>query len=343
MPLSSREIDVLITIVQDYIATATPVGSRTVAKKSDLQLSPASMRNTMADLTDKGYLLQPHTSAGRIPTVEAFRFYLDTTLRLHPLTETRRQDIRQSMADSGLDMSNMLSQAAKVLSNMSHQASLITAPSRDDVRWREIEFALIKPGLVLAVLILEGGMVQNKLVKVEKSLSGDDLLQFANYLNAHYRGRNLSEARRSIHRALLEEKRRLKRMYADALTLAREAFEHTETREVYVDGAVNMLDYVEFADIARMREILRLLEERSRLLEVLDRTIVGEGIKITLAQEANLEEFNDLSVVSSPYGGEGEAQGIISVIGPQRMDYATVVPVVDYLAKTLTHLLKARY
>ena len=343
MPLNSREVDVLITIVQDYISTATPVGSRTVAKKSELRLSPASMRNTMADLTDKGYLLQPHTSAGRIPTVEAFRFYLDTTLRLHPLTETRRQDIRQSMADSGLDMSNMLSQAAKVLSNMSHQASLILAPSRDDVRWREIEFALIKPGLVLAVLILEGGMVQNKLVKVDKDISGNDLVKFANYLNAHYRGRNLSEARRSIHRALLEEKRRLKRLYADALALAREAFENTEAREVYVDGAVNMLDYVEFADIARMREILRLLEERSRLLEVLDRTIVGEGIKITLAQEANLEELGDLSVVSSPYGEEGAAQGVISVIGHQRMDYATVVPVVDYLAKTLTHLLKARY
>ncbi len=343
MQLNAREIEVLITIVQDYISTGTPVGSRTVAKKSDLQLSPASMRNTMADLADKGYLIQPHTSAGRAPTVEAFRFYLDTTLRLHPLTETRRQDIRQTMVESGLDMSNMLSQAAKVLSSMSHQASFVLAPSRDDVRWREIEFALIKPGLVLAMLILEGGMVQNKLVKVEEGIYKDDLLQFANYLHAHYRGRNLSEARRSILGELLEEKRRLKRLYVDALRLAQEAFEDSEAREVYVDGAVNMLDYVEFADIARMREILRLLEERSRLLEVLDRTIVGEGIKITLAQEANLEEFNDLSVVSSPYGGEGVAQGVISIIGPQRMDYSTVVPVVDYLAKTLTHLLKARY
>lgn len=343
MPLTTREIEVLITIVEDYISTALPVGSRTVAKKSLLRLSPASMRNTMADLTEKGYLIQPHTSAGRIPTVEAFRYYLDTTLSLNPLSEDKKQVIRLEMESSGRDMGRMLRRASSLLSGMSHQVSMVMAPSQEDVRWREIGLALVRPRLVLVVLILDGGLVHNRVVEVAEDISSDELNSFANYLNDHFRGQSLVEARRFIRNSLLAGKRRLQNMYLRALSLAEQAFADQVERDIYVEGAENMFDHVEFADAIRMREIMHFLNERSRLLEILDKTIKSEELRITLTQETDLSNLGECSLVAAPYGEEGQRLGVVSVIGPQRMDYATVVPLVDYVSRVLTSLLKDRF
>ena len=342
-PLKPRELDVLITIVEDYISTALPVGSRTVAKKSSLRLSPASMRNTMADLTDKGYLHQPHTSAGRIPTVEAFRFYLDTTLRLNPLSEDKKRSITLGMQSTDQDMTSILRKAGSLLSGLSHQVSMVLAPSREEVRWREIGLALIRPRLILVVLVMDGGMVHNRVIEIDEEVSADELASFANYLNEHFRGRPLVEARRFIRDSLLAGKRRLQKMYLRALTLAEQIFAQQAERDVFVDGAENMFDYVEFSDKARMREIMHFLNERSKMLEILDKSIEAEELRITLAQETDLSELGECSLVAAPYSHEGRPLGVVSVIGPQRMDYASVVPLVDHMSRVLTSLLKDRF
>lgn len=341
--LLPREEQVLKIIIEDYIAKAMPVGSRTVAKKSELKLSPASMRNVMSDLTDKGYLEQPHTSAGRIPTVRAFRHYLDSAFMPLQLTEERKSAISQQLQQAGLELSDVLGQASKLVSNLSNQVSLVLAPRHEDVRWREIDFALVKPGLVLAVLILDGGIVQNKLLPVEEDVTKDELDKFRNYLNEHYKGLTLSEARRRIVSELENAKRRLKMLYRRALRLARTTFDENPLREVYVDGTLNILEHAEFADVGKMREILRLLEERTRLLTILDKTITGEGIKIMLGQEAELDDLQGCSVVCSAYGDEIRPLGVVSVIGPLRMDYARVIPVVDYISQALTGMIKERF
>jgi heat-inducible transcriptional repressor len=341
--LTHREIDVLKTIVEEYIASAQPVGSRTVAKKSGLRLSPASIRNTMADLTEKGFLEQPHTSAGRAPTVDAFRFYLSTELRMEPLDQGFRQRVGQELTSAGLELTNVLNQASRLISSFSHQVSMILSPSRDDVRWREIDFSLIKPRLVLAVLVLEGGIVQNKLIQTDEDLSADDMVQFANYLNDNFRGLTLHEARQNILAELKNAEQHLKKLYSRALVLARLAFEDLPGREVFVDGAVNMFDHVEFSDIGKMRDIMRFLEERGRLLNLLDRTIAEKGIKITFGQDAEVDDLRDCTVVSAPYGGRQQSMGVVGVIGPMRMNYAVVVPVVDYVAKALTSVLKKNF
>lgn len=344
MPLTQREIEVLITVVEDYITNAAPVGSRTVAKKSGLRLSPASMRNTMADLTDKGYLGQPHTSSGRVPTLKAFRFYLDSTLQPAPLPEQDQVDIMRYLDRAGLDLNDILSQATRLVSSLSNQLTMVLSPDRDEVRLREIDFTLIKPRLILAVLILEGGIVQNKLLEVDEELTKDDLRRFSNYLNEHYQGLPLSEARVRILSELQGAKERLQLMYQRALRLARHALESARQREVYVEGTVNMLNHVEFSNIARMRDVLNLIEERGRLLELLDKTIVAEeGARVTLGGEADLEDLSECSVISAPYGGDSMRMGVVGVIGPVRMDYARVVPVVDYIAQALTHLLRQRF
>ncbi len=342
--LAGREIDVLKTIIEEYIATGAPVGSRLVAKKSTLKLSPASMRNVMADLTEKGYLAQPHTSAGRIPTPEAFRFYLGSQLMPHPLPPELKDRIGQTLSSAGFDLKDILTEASRLASTMTNQVCMIVAPSQDEARWKEIDFVLIKPGLVLAVLVLEGGIVQNKLIPVGETYTQDDLVKFSNYLNEHFRGRSLSRARRLIHRELQGAKRQIEALSRRALRLARSTFDEPSSRDIIVDGATNIFAHAEFAEVEKMREIFTLLEERSRLLELLDRTIAHEGIKVTLCADVQLNQLQECSLVSSSYGDFGEQpMGVVGVMGPVRMDYANVLPLVDCIAKTLTDMLKERF
>ncbi len=400
MTLAQREADVLSTIIESYIATAMPVGSRTVAGASRLRLSAASMRNTMADLTDKGYLEQPHTSAGRIPTAKAFRVYVDSLLRLRPISREEKGEILSRLTQQGLEISQMLQQASAMVSSLSHQVALVLAPGGNDVRWRRMDFALLADKLVLAVLVLDGGIVRNRVVPVEEHVTADDLTSFANYLNCHYTGLTLSEARLRILNEMHSAEAHLERLCSRALLLARLAFndQHEEERQIFVDGTLTLLDKAEFTDSGRMRDLLALLEERSRLLRLLDSTMRGTDVSVSIAPsiaadpdevppgEACRDEacagygrgragtanglhhalagqrtahqaahcaagskdagadrgLVGLSVISAPYGGETPL-GVVSVIGPLRMDYGTVVPVVDCISKSLSTLLKDRF
>ncbi len=331
------------TIIEEYVATGAPVGSRSVSKKSGLKLSAASMRSVMADLTDKGLLNQPHTSAGRVPSPEAFRFYLRDVVTLPPLSREQQTRIGHAMADAGLELKSLLGEASRLASSLTNQVGMIVTPSREDARWREIDFVRVKPGLVLAVLVLEGGIVQNKLLQVDANYSQDDLVTFSNYLNDHFRGRTLTQARGLILQELQGAKRRLQHLAKSALDLADSTFADADSREVIVEGAVNIFAHAEFAEKDTMREIVALLEERSRLLELLDKTIANEGVNVTFCSDVPLGGLDRCSLVSTPYGGEETPKGVVGIMGPVRMNYATVLPLVDYIAKTLTHILKQRF
>ena len=343
MPLDAREHTVLTTIVDQYIADAAPVGSRAVARISGLTLSAASIRNTMADLTDNGFLDQPHTSAGRVPTAKAFRYYLDTVLQRPALAESDRMLIEEHLGSAGLELTDILRHASKLLSSFSRQVSMVLAPAKDDVRWRHIDFTLVSPGLVMAVLVLEGGLVQNRLVEAEPGLTLDDLTTFGNYLNHHYTGRTLGEVRASLVSELDGARRRLKGMYRRALHLARDAFAADLERDFFFDGASNLPGQPEFADLDNMRELLHLLEERTRLLELLDRTMEGGRIKVSLGRETRLAGCPDYGLIASPFGGGEHSLGVVGVIGPLRMDYSRVVPLVDYTARLLSRVLSKRF
>lgn len=343
MTLDDREHTVLTTIVGQYIADAAPVGSRAVARISGLALSPASIRNTMADLTDSGFLDQPHTSAGRVPTAKAFRYYLDTVLKRPALAESDRRLIEDHLGSAGLELTDILRQASRLLSSFSRQVSMVLAPAKDDVRWRHIDFALVSPGLVMAVLVLDGGLVQNRLVEAEPGLTQDDLVAFGNYLNHHYTGRTLGEVRTSLLSELDGARRRLKGMYRRALRLARDAFAADVERDFFFDGASNLPGQPEFADLSNMRELLHLLEERTRLLELLDRTMEGGRVKVSLGRETRLEGCPDYGLIASPFGGGETSRGVVGIIGPLRMDYARVVPLVDYTARMLSQVLSKRF
>jgi heat-inducible transcriptional repressor len=337
MQLSQRETDVLSTVIQNYILTGQPVGSRTVAKKSYLNLSPATIRNIMADLSERGFLVQPHTSAGRIPTTMAFRCYLDSILTIDPLPPDEEQRISTALEQVGPDLPLTLSQASKILSSLSNQVSMVLTPRKSLVRWQQIDFVLLRPGLVMSVLVLDGGLIQNKVIQVDKDIAADDLIKYSNFLNDTFQGRTLYQVRAEILKQMERARQKFEHLYQKALKLARDTFE-TNNRQVFVEGRLNLLEAEEMPDVAAMRDLFRILEEKSNLLQLLDKTIESRGLNIILGEEQDLEELQDYSVISSPYSIKDDTLGVVSVIGPLRMNYSKIIPTVDLMAKILSQI-----
>ncbi len=345
MPLLEREREVLTTIIEAYTSAASPVGSRAVSKQSRLGLSPASIRNIMADLTEAGYLEQPHTSAGRMPTAKAFRLYLDEVMLERPLPEDHKQRIAAIMATAGLDVGDLLRQALRLLSSLSLQAAMVVAPRQAEVRWKRIDFSLLNAGLVMVILVLQGGLVRKRVIETAPEVTADDLVSYANYLNHLFTDMTVSEVRSRLVAELRQAERTLNALCQRALTLARAAFERERqaARDVIVDGTANILVQPEFTDATHMRELLRILEERTILLELLDKTANELKTVITIGGEADLCDLTDLGVIAAPYGPGAHPLGAIGLIGPLRMDYAKLVPVVNFTASTLTRLLDRHF
>lgn len=342
MTLDNRQKDILLTVVKKYILTGQPVGSRTVARDSSLKLSPASIRNIMADLSDEGYLEQPHTSAGRVPTSKGIRVYLDSSLELEPLSREIEERIKSTLSSVGPDLSQTLSQTCKVLSSLSSQISLVITPSQHLIRWQQIDFVLLRPGLVMSILVMEGGMINNKVIKVDDDISSDDLIRFSNYLNEHFQGKTLLHVRASILAQMQAARKKFENLYEKALQLARDSFEDA-SRQIFVEGTHYLFQGTDFSDLNKMRELFKILEEKSRLLKLLDKTIESRNLSIILGREEKMDELNDFTVISSPYSIRDENIGAVSIIGPTRMNYSRIVPAVDLTAKILSQLLQGIY
>ncbi len=343
MNLSPREIDVLTIIVEEYIATAKPVGSRIVAKKSQSRLSAASIRNTMADLADKAFLDQPHTSAGRVPTIKGLRYFLDTIMQIPPLSGHERDAIADHLGHAGSDPSDIFRNTSRVLSSISKQACLVLGPSQGYVQWKHIDFVLLTPGKIMSILVLQGGIVQNKIIDVDMEITSDDLVKYANNLNSHFQGQPLYTVRKRIRTQMRTARQLFDALYQRALDLADKTFSEDSQREIFVEGASNLLTQPDFADIDAMRDILRLLEERSRLLELVDTIFDAQDSQVVMGQEKSWDDLEYCCLISSPYTVSDQAAGMISVIGPVRMNYAKIIPMVDFTAQVLSQMLQSRF
>lgn len=343
MTLTPREIDVLNIIVESYIQNASPVGSRFVAKRSSLNLSPASMRNIMADLTEKGYLAQPHTSAGRIPTDRAFRYYVDTLLQPDIPPEKLQESIREYLSQAGLELSGILEKTSKLISDQSSLLGVAVAPQSSEVRWKHIDFVRVSSGLVMAVLVFEGGMVQHKLLEVQERVGPEDLEKYRNVLNEQFRGMSLFEVKQRILSQMEVARREFNKLYERALNLAREACgEEEQERQVYVDGTVKVWDRMDSKDLESMRELLEFLEHRSDLMDILDQLSRTKGMTVIFGSQITGRNLSEWSIISSPYGIHDRTLGVVGTIGPVHMDYSRLVPLVDYIAKMLNQILESR-
>ncbi|MBI3073176.1 MAG: heat-inducible transcription repressor HrcA [Deltaproteobacteria bacterium] len=339
--LNERMIQVLEAIVNEYITSAEPVGSRVLTRRRGVQFSPATVRNVMSDLEELGLLTQPHTSAGRLPTDRGLRYFIDTILKIRRLTARERESIRAKYAQSVGASQDVLHETGRVISDLTRMTGIVLAPEIAAVELKHVEFVKLRGGRVLAVLVSANGLVDNRLLEVSFDLSDSDLERIGNFLNARYSNRSLAEISAAIEAERADLKSELADLATRAELLSKAAFEPRGKREMVVEGRNQILAHPEFAANERWREISSALERCDELARLIERTIDGRGIRIFIGAETEIAELEDLAIVFRGYGGRpataDEANalgfGVVGVIGPRRMDYARVVPLVDYTAE----------
>ena len=339
----TRETAILTAVIERYIRTGEPVPSSVVAREASLGLSSASVRSVMAKLTEQGYLEQPHVSAGRLPTGKAFRLYVDTVLAPKPLGALEKNAIARALDLENAEMSHILRRASNIVSSQCLQLGVVLAPRRDELRWRGIEFAPVSAHLVLAVLILDGGLVRTRMVSVPDEYTADELTRFSNYLNSHFKGCTLSEARAQLERQFEKAGEHLEIVCCKAMELFRPALElGDDDREMFLDGIREVSHTSKFADAGRLRDLLAFLEERPRLLKLLERTMRSRDVSVSFVH--GVYDATPWAVVSAPYASrdKGTPLGVVSAVGLLHMNYATVMPVVAHIAGSLERVLERR-
>lgn len=341
--LSQRARLVLSAVIANYITTAEPVGSRTISKLTGMSVSPATIRNVMADLEEMGYLAQPHVSAGRVPTSQGLRFYVDSILEVRELDQQAKALINQALHERpSLDLREVLQAASRSLSFLSQQAAVVAAPLPEQEVFRHMEFALLQPGVILVVLVTKSGGVQNRIIEAEGDLTQDDLDKFTRYLNELLADLTLNEVKERVAREMAREKVRFDRVLSRALRLGQKALPGGGLGDVYLEGRTNLMGAPEFADVARLRLIFRAFEEKSTLLRLLEKSLAAQGVQIFIGAESDLAGLEGLTAVTAAYGGERAPLGALGVIGPTRMDYSKVIPIVDYTAQLVSRILGSR-
>lgn len=333
---SDRTRRILAAIIREYIASAEPVGSRMLARRYGLDLSPATIRNVMADLTEMGYLSQPHPSAGRVPTGKAFRCYVDSILSVRNLTRQEQDRIRQSYHPSKLNVTQTLKETCRVLSAASNYLGLVIAPRVNDMKFKHIQFVRLAPFEVLAIFVTTPGIIQNKRLNTDEDFSQDYLDKVTRYLGTILSGLTLVEVRDRILEEMNKEKIAYDRLMERALKLGERALVATEERELFIEGKVKIFDAPEFSNIEKMKGLLQALEEKGYLLKLLDQSLKTPGVQTIIGTEFDHREMAECTLVTATYGMPNSPRGTLGIIGPMRMNYSRVISLVGYTAQLLT-------
>jgi len=332
--LDQRKAQILRALVENYILTANPVGSQVLAKSEPLGLSPATIRHVMSQLTDLGYLEQPHTSAGRIPTEKGYRFYIDCLLQVDPLDEGLKKNLRASIEGASGPQA-ILQNASRMLSGISRQVGVILAPKLESSRLKHIEFLDLGEGKILAILVTEQGVVQNRLLEQPEVLSSAEWIRINNYLKSLLTGLSLSDIKTRILLEMETNKDALDQLLRHALVLSAQAVQPPE-HDLFIEGERNFFYTQEFANLSRIQEILELLGEKRRIVSFLERVSAAPGVQIFVGNEADLMPRPEISVVVANYGSSDGPLGALGVIGPTRMEYSKVIPIVEFTAQLMS-------
>lgn len=338
--LSQRAREILRVLVQDYIHSGEPVASQPLLARHELDCSPATVRNVMADLEALGFLQKPHASSGRIPTQAGYRLYVDTLLKVRPPPPADREQIEKVTHDASA-VDSLLESTARVLHSLTHHAGVVTTPRPVADPIRQIEFVRLRESRVLVVFVSEAGLVTNKLMQLDAPPEPGALERAANYLNEKLRDGPLDGLRERILADMRADQGALQRLVAKALQLAEQSFGSAALAggEVLVDGEASFLDAPEFADVQKARALLRAFAEKDRILRVLDRVLRAREVQIFIGAESELAAVPDVSVVAAPYGRGDQVLGTLAVIGPTRMKYERVIPLVDLTAREISRAL----
>jgi heat-inducible transcriptional repressor len=345
--LDRREREILRALVQDYIHTGEPVASQPLLARHDLECSPATVRSVMADLEALGFLEKPHASSGRIPTARGYRLFVDSLLKVRPPSPQERERIERLTAEAS-DVGALLDGTADLLHDLSHHAGVVTTPRPKADPVRQLEFVRLRENRVIAVFVSAAGIVTNKLVQLEFPMEPGELERAANYLNEKIHqaqesiGPNLADLRERILSEMRADQSALSDLLQKALVLAEQTFAVAPGGErVLAHGEESFLDAPEFADVQKARALLKAFAEKDRILRVLDRVLSAHEVQIFIGAESEFAAVPDVSMVAAPYGRGDRVLGTLAVVGPTRMNYARVIPLVDLTARQISRALAA--
>ncbi|THF66881.1 heat-inducible transcriptional repressor HrcA [Pseudothauera nasutitermitis] len=338
--LDARSQILLKTLIERYIADGQPVGSRALSRYSGLELSPATVRNVMSDLEEMGFISSPHTSAGRIPTARGYRFFVDSLLTVQPLEGTRISELRGHLQPD--QPQRLINSASHLLSELTQFAGIVVTPRKEAVRIRQIEFIRLSETRILLIIVTTAGDVQNRILLTRRAYGAGELAQAASYLNEHFAGLAFEEIRLRIQDELKQLRSDMTELMAAAVEAGSEAAQESAGNYV-ISGETNLLDVEDLSsNMARLRELFKLFEKRTGLLQLLDLSNRAEGVQIFIGGESGLAPLDGCSVITAPYEVDGQVLGSVGVIGPTRMAYDRVIPIVDITARLLSSALSAR-
>jgi heat-inducible transcriptional repressor len=335
--LDDRARKLLKTLIERYVADGVPVGSRALSRLSGLELSPATIRNVMADLEDMGFVASPHTSAGRVPTPRGYRFFVDTLLTLKPVEEQQASIIEVQLR--GGDPQRAMQTAAQLLSSLSQFAGVVLTPRRSS-SFKQLEFVRLGERRVLLIIVTPEGDVQNRVLLTKTPFTQPQLTEAANMLNEHFAGLSFSEARERLHTELRQLHEDITALMEAAVQAGSEAEAEAESDPVVVSGERNLLGISDLStDVETLRRLFDLFEHKTRLIHLLDTSIGAQGVQIYIGGESQLVPMDEMSMVVAPYEVDGKVVGTLGVVGPTRMAYERVIPIVDITARLLSNAL----
>lgn len=339
--LNERAAILLKQLVASYIQDGLPVGSKQLAEDAGLNISSATIRNVMSGLEEKGLVRAPHTSAGRIPTEQGLRMFVDSLLEVQPMDKKLITQLQQQL-NPDMDMNDLVSEASQLVSELTQMAGVISIPQQTNATLRHIEFLPLPDKRVLAILVINEKDVQNKVLHLDKEYSADDLQRAANYLNQTFTGRDVHEIRQHLLNDLDKTRRDVDNVMKTAVEVADRALTDSDAKgpEFLVQGEKNLVRYNDNANRDQLQHLFEIFDRKREIIGLFDRCVNNDGVKIFIGQEAGFEGFGDCSVITAPYSVGGSPIGVLGVIGPARMNYDHVIPVVDVTARLLSDALK---
>jgi heat-inducible transcriptional repressor len=343
--LNERSQQLLKLLVEHYIRDGQPVGSRTLSRDLGLNLSAATIRNVMADLEELGFVASPHTSAGRIPTNKGYRFFVDTLLKFQPLEDDKIAAIQTRFDEHTADHKALVAAASQMLSSVTRLAGVVTLPRQSHSALSQIEFVPLSDNRVLAIMVVNGREVQNRILQLERHYSSDELRRASNYLNQEFGGKELNAVRDHLLSQLRQTREHLNEVMLDAIHLAQQVVSLPPMggrMEYVMAGETNLMNFAELSNVEKLRRLFEAFTQQRDILHLLDQSLKAEGVQIFIGQESGYTILDDCSVVTAPYTLDHEVVGVLGVIGPTRMAYERIIPIVDITAKLLGSALNSR-
>jgi heat-inducible transcriptional repressor len=334
---NERAQQLLKILIQRFIRDGQPVGSRTLARNSGIELSPATIRNVMSDLEELGLIAAPHTSAGRIPTPQGYRLFIDSLIRYKPPKQKEIERLKNQLQRQAGDPKSLLDSVSNMLSDVTRLAGVITIPKGQRAILRQIEFLSLSDNRVLAILVINDREVQNRVLHTEKPHTADELQRAANFINENYVGQDLENIRRHLIDDLERTRDSMNQAMLDIISVAQSAMEGAAIpkEELKLSGETKLMDFAEMSDVETLRRLFDAFSKKRFMLNMLDKSIQADGVQVFIGSESGYQILDDCSIVTAPYHLDDDQIGVLGVIGPTRMAYDRIVPIVDITARLL--------